>query len=222
MIRLFALALLAAGQPGAAPAPPPAAAQGLSQDVPTVTVTARKPVVVTASQACPEPDPARYPAASDPRVIDSFPRNGGAAAPGLVQVRVTFDAPMSCYAEVTSQGGDQDPCEPRGAWSIPDRRSFLLRCRLAPGVAYVFDFRRDTGRGFVGMSGRDADPFVLRFSTASGAAPMVSWPQALAADPGPPGVARPRGYVTCTDVPPAERNGDCSRQGLDPPAPPPP
>ena len=205
---ICALALLA----GAADAQVP------STSVSPVTVTARRPkavdpVTVTATDWCPRLDPVRHPADRAPRVVDSYPAAGGVAAPGAVMVRVSFDAPMSCYSEVTVQGGDDDvdPCQPSGTWVLPDRRSWLMACRLQPGVAYTMRFEKVDGAGFVGLSGRRAEPFVLSFTTST-AAPTGTLQAAERADPGAPNAARITAYVTCADEKAATTEASCRHQ----------
>ena len=184
------------GQPAAAPAPPTAR-------VSDVVVTARRPahvstVTVTATAWCPTPDPVRHPSERAPRVADSYPEPGGVIPPGYALVRVSFDAPMSCYSEVIVDGGDGDPCQPSGTWELPGRRNWIMQCRLAPTTAYRISFRKAEGAGFVGLSGRTAEPYDLAFATSAG--PANATPQAAqAADPGPPGQVRTAAYVTCED-----------------------
>ena len=202
--------------PAADPLPPPAAS------VSSVVVTARRPthvagVTVTATSWCPEPDPTRHPADHDPHVVDSYPKPGAEIAPGYAVVRVTFDAPMSCYSEVTVDGGgDADPCQPSGAWVLPDRRSWIMQCRLEPNAHYGIGFRRVDGRGFVGLSGRPAKPFELAFTTGDGPA-TASAEAALRADPGPPGATRAGAYVTCADNAPGTPAQPCRHQVFRPP-----
>ena len=180
-----------------------------------VVVKARKPIVVTAT-VCPAPDPARYPAETAPRVVDSYPEQGGVVAPGFVRVRVSFDAPMSCFSEVTADGGESDPCQPEGTWELPGRHSFVMQCRLEPSTDYRMRFRRSEGKGFVGMSGKPAEPYDLSFTTSAG--PEVSsTAQSAALDPGPPGAAGVSAYVICADAPSAQGHRDCHRISLRPP-----
>ena len=211
------LAGSAQAQPVQAPLSPPAAAS-----VSGVVVTARRPthlegVTVTATDWCPRPDPARHPADHDPRVVDSYPRPGDAVSPGYAIVRVTFDAPMSCYSEVTVDGGgDTDPCQPSGTWELPDRRSWIMQCRLEPNARYRFGFRRAEGQGFVGLSGRTAKPYDLAFATLGG--PATASPEAaLRADPGPPGARRTGAYVICADSPPGAPATPCQHEVFRPP-----
>ena len=205
-MSLLILALALVGQGPVAPeTPPPAHAE-------EVVVKARRPIVVVGN-ACPAPDPTRHPADHAPQVIDSYPAQNALVAPGYVRIRVTFDAPMSCFSEVSADGGGSDPCQPDGTWELPDRRSFLMQCRLEPSTGYRMRFRRSEGQGFVGLSGRPAEAYDLAFTTSGG--PAVSSPaQAAALDPGPPGARGVTAYVTCANAPNPKARHDCQRTTL--------
>ena len=206
-LTVFAAAL--AGLSAAQPDTPP------SGHADEVVVKARKAIVVTAN-VCPAPDPIRYPADRAPQVVDSYPAENGVVAPGFVRVRVSFDAPMSCFSEVTTYGGETDPCQPDGTWELPARRSFVMQCRLEPTTSYQIRFRPAQGRGFVGLSGRAAEPYDLAFTT-SGGAPVTSAAEAAALDPGPPGPAGVSAYVTCANTPNPNARHDCQRSAVTPP-----
>ncbi len=180
-----------------------------------VVVKARKAIVVTAN-VCPAPDPARYAADGPPQVVDSYPAQGSVIPPGFARVRVSFDAPMSCFSEVSTDGGESDPCQPDGTWELPGRRSFVMQCRLQPSIDYRMRFRRAEGKGFVGMSGKPAEPYDLTFTTSAGPS-VTSMTQAVALDPGPPGAAGVSAYVVCADAPSAPGRRDCHRTSLRPP-----
>ena len=196
----LAAALIGVAQPDAPPV-------GHADEV---VVKARKTIVVVAN-VCPTPDPVRYPAERSPKVVDSYPAQGGAVAPGVIRVRVSFDAAMSCFSEVTTDGGERDPCQPDGTWELPARRSFFMQCRLEASTAYLIRFRRSEGRGFVGLSGRPAEPYDLAFTTTGGP-PVASPPAALG--PGPSGEAGVSAYVTCADAPSVQGHRDCQRTVL--------
>jgi hypothetical protein len=206
---LAALALATGAQTQAQAQTPPQP----STRVQDVVVTARRPthlagVTVTATDWCPEPNPARYPADRAPRVLDSYPAQGGVVPPGYTLVRVSFDAPMSCYSEV-SVDGPGEPCEPDGTWELPARRSWKMMCRLEPGTEYRVRFKKQDGLGFVGLSGREAEPYELAFTTSQGP-PTPTKTAAARLDPGPPGGRAASAYVTCADETAAARGGDCS------------
>ncbi len=205
--------LIAFAAAAALSGPPPETA--LDGHADEVVVKARKAIVVTAN-VCPAPDPARYPADSAPRVVDSYPAQGAVVPPGFVRVRVSFDAPMSCFSEVATDGGETDPCQPDGTWELPGRRSFVMQCQLQPSTDYRMRFRRTEGKGFIGMSGRPAEPYDLSFTTSAGLA-VSSMTQALALDPGAPGAAGASAYVICADAPSAPGRRDCHRTSLRPP-----
>jgi hypothetical protein len=196
--------------PADAPAPPPSAS------VAGVTVTARRPttvsgVTVVAQGWCPRPDPTKYPAARDPAVADSYPARGAVVSPGVTYVRVSFDAAMTCDWDVNIEGGENDPCAKAGAWALPGRRTFVTRCTLAPKTHYVFHFRKTEGFGFVGLSGREAQPFDLAFDT-SDAPPRTQAAPTL--DPRPTAGETVKAYVTCVDVGEGE-DGACQRAVID-------
>ena len=85
-----------------------------------------------------------------------------------------------------------------------------MQCRLEPSTDYRMRFRRDEGRGFVGLSGRPAEPFDLTFTTTAGP-PVTSAVQAAALDPGPPGASGISAYVTCADKAAPAGRRDCHR-----------
>ncbi len=210
--------MLAPAPPGPVPASASAAAAPAAPptEVSGVTVVVRRPTKVSGvtvqARLCPEPSPQRYAVYTDPRVIDSFPAQGAVLAAGPVTVRITFDQPMSCYAELTIVGADEDPCDAAGTWSLPGRRTWTTRCRFVSGAHYLMRFARSDGPGFVGLSGRQAVPFLLRFQTAEDGAPAA----APAVDPGPP--AGPS--VACTDAPAPHGGKECVRTPPPSPAPP--
>jgi hypothetical protein len=200
-------------------APPPAAA---NTTVSGVIVTARRPttvsgVTVVAQGWCPQPDPSRYPADHDPKVVDSYPAEGAVVPPGAASVRVSFDSPMTCDWDVTIDGGLDDPCAKAGAWALPGRRTFVTRCTLEPKTRYVFHFRRNEGLGFVGLSGRTAQGFDLTFDT-SDAPPRPATAASL--DPRPAGGEVVRAYITCVDQGSDDPRSACQRALIQADAPP--
>jgi hypothetical protein len=204
-----------ANAPPAVVAAPPTAVSG-------VTVVARKPTVVSgvtvvAAGWCPRPDATRYPTSHDPVVVDSSPAQNAALPPGPIFVRVSFDQAMSCDWEVSIEGGDDDPCAKAGAWALPGRRTFVTRCVLQPGTRYVFHFRKRDGYGFVGLSGRNAQPFDLAFDTTEGRPLAANAPNP---DPHPQGGEPVKAYVTCLDQGRADENNACQKAWIDADGPP--
>ena len=204
-----ASALLAAGP--ALSQTPPAGRAG------EIVVKARRPIVVVAD-TCPEPDPARHPSERAPAVTDSYPSPGVTVAPGYVRVRVSFDQPMSCYSEVMVDG-EGDPCQPDGTWALPERKSWMMTCRFQPQASYRISFRRIEGRGFVGLSGREAAPYLLDIVTSDAPA-TASVADAARHSPGPPDVGRrTTARVTCADLGHVYGGRpDCRRDVVAPPA----
>ena len=213
--------------PADAPAPQP---QGPPVPVATVTVVARRPttvsgVTVVAQGWCPRPDPTRYPADRDPAVTDSYPAQGATVPPGATSVRISFDSPMTCDwdVEIDDGIGLKDPCAKAGAWVLPGRRTFLTQCVLLPRTRYVFRFRRSGGDGrsggggFVGLSGRQAQPFELAFVTSDAKPRPTSAPSL---DPRPTNGETAKAYVTCIDQGNNEGPGACERALIDTTAPP--
>ncbi len=207
--------------PPVASIPPPAAAAP-SSTVSGIIVTARKPTVVSgvtvvAAGWCPRPDATRYPTDHDPVVVDSYPAQNAAPPPGPAFVRVTFDQAMSCDWEVRIEGGDDDPCAKAGAWALPGRKTFVTRCVLTPGTRYVFHFRKREGYGFVGLSGRNAQPFDLAFETTD-TRPLAA--NAPNPDPRPQGGEVVKAYVTCIDQGRADEANACQKAWIDADGPP--
>ena len=198
-----------------------AAGPALSQTPPVgrageIVVKARRPIVVVAD-TCPEPAPGRHPSERAPVVTDSYPAAGATVKPGYVRVRVSFDQPMSCYSEVMVDG-EGDPCQPDGTWALPERRSWMMTCRFQPRASYRISFRRIEGRGFVGLSGREAAPYELDVTTSDVPA-TTSVADAARLDPGPPDIGRrTTALVTCADTGHVPAGGrDCRREAATPP-----
>lgn len=186
------------------PASPPTTVSGVTvrahllPKVSAVTVTA---------DWCPPPDPARYPAEAAPHVVDSYPAQGAVVPPGVLVVRLTFDAPMACNWAVIPESRGDDPCTPTGVWALPRRTIFRMRCQVEPGESYLIRFGGVDGYNFVGMSGQAAEPYRLRFTT-SDAAPTADVTGAIAADAGAPAPS-PAGFVACTDLPSGATDPPC-------------
>lgn len=197
--------------------PPPAQAaappsQEPSTEVSGVTVRAHRTPHVSAvtvkANWCPAPDRERYPAEQPPSVVSSHPGPGAVVPPGVLVVRLTFDQPMACYWAVTTDSEDDDPCTPSGAWELPGRRVFRMRCRLRPSTSYVIHFGAVQGHDFFGMSDRKAEPYSLSFSTSADP-PVRALSDALAADPEWKSATPPAGFITCTDLPAKADEAPC-------------
>ncbi|MHB8283544.1 MAG: hypothetical protein ACYDD1_02610 [Caulobacteraceae bacterium] len=211
---IVSLMLAATAAQAQEPGPTPA---GADTTVSGVTVTIHRPtpvagVVVTAN-ACPEPDAARFSADPAPMVVDTYPAPGSVVAPGALVLQASFNAPMSCYWEVTSEsdGGD-DPCRNAGRWPLPARTTWIMDCTLKPNAHYTLRFGKADGEGFVGRSGRAAPPYVLSFSTSDQPPVTPADAQRLSLAGTTPAPA----YVVCSAAPDVA-GADCVRVSGDAP-----
>jgi DNA-binding CsgD family transcriptional regulator len=103
-----------------------------------------------------------------PKVVETRPANGSTIAPGPYSLSVTFDQPMmeGDYAFVQVSPQTATDCEPRATQSA-DRRTFVVRCKAAPGKHYEVWFNRPPYMSFQGLSGMVAEPKQLLFSVRS-------------------------------------------------------
>ena len=202
--------------PPAAPGPTVSGTTASGTTVSGVTVTAHRSGVsgvTVIARACPQPDAARYPASAPPQVVDTYPAQGAVVAPGPLTVRVTFDAPMACYFATVSEGGDDGACTHAVTWDLPGRTTLRMSCNVVADANYKLLFggvQSSAGLiNFVGLSGREARPYVLRFKTA--ATPVEG---SAAGDPGPPRPERVLARVVCTDQPLDATGVPCTRKGV--------
>ena len=74
----------------------------------------------------------------DPKVVSTFPADGGQSQGGVVVMKITFDQAMVSEAWSFSQSPDGafPHClqKPR---LLPDKKSFALLCSVAPNLAYA-------------------------------------------------------------------------------------
>ena len=100
----------------------------------------------------------------DPKVVSTFPADGGKAPGGVVVLKIVFDQSMVPEAwsfAQTSQGAFPHCLKtPR---LLGDKRSFALLCSVAPNLAYAVQI--NAAPDFVSARGRSAKPFLLRFTT---------------------------------------------------------
>lgn len=100
----------------------------------------------------------------DPKVVSTFPADGGKAPGGIVVLKIVFDQPM--VPEAWSFGQAADGAFPHCLKTprlLNDKRSFALLCSVAPNRAYAVQI--NASPDFVSARGRSAKPFLLRFST---------------------------------------------------------
>lgn len=106
--------------------------------------------------------------AAAPQVIATTPPTGdGSVAPGLVDIRVTFDQPMdrASYSFATLGSGFPDVA---GQPYWIDDFTILLPVHLQPGAGYWLMVNSPSLHGFRNRSGEPAAPYLLAFWTADG------------------------------------------------------
>jgi hypothetical protein len=100
----------------------------------------------------------------DPKVVSTFPAEGGKAPGGVVVLKIVFDQPMvpEAWSFAQTAEGAFPHClkTPR---LLGDKRSFALLCSVAPNLAYAVQI--NAAPDFVSARGRSAKPFLLRFTT---------------------------------------------------------
>jgi hypothetical protein len=100
----------------------------------------------------------------DPKVVSTYPVDGGKAPGGIVVLKVVFDQPMVPQAWSFGQAADGAfPHCLKTPRLLNDKRSFALLCSVAPNQAYAV--RINASPDFVSARGRSAKPFLLRFAT---------------------------------------------------------
>jgi hypothetical protein len=190
---LVILAVLAG--PAAAQTVQPAAANPSQTDKTAPLGSPQRPAEVTVIATPPV----------DPKVVSTFPSDGGKAPGGVVVLKIVFDQPM--VPEAWSYGESPDGAFPhclKKPRLLNDHRSFALLCSVAPDLDYAVQI--NASPDFVSARGRSAKPFLLRFSTTDqtvydmGAAlkqaglteadePIMTWnaqPGGVADEPAPP------------------------------------
>jgi hypothetical protein len=85
------------------------------------------------------------PAAPPPKLVSSFPADGGKARPGIVVVRLTFDQPMACPGV---NDGDLPICPTPLIDPVisADRRTFLTICVARSEGRYSIRLNSERGR----------------------------------------------------------------------------
>ncbi len=173
MAPTFSLA--ASSAPAGAARPPPAEAPRQNKGPPPTTVSG---VTVVASRTI-------------PAVVSTFPANGATVSPGLLVLRVSYDARMfdESWSYVTSLRGLYPECAdtPR---LLDDRKSFALICRTMPSKTYAVWFNRGPYDNFISAGRRAAKPYELQFKTSDGDA-VWTLKDAMAQDKGLPATANP-------------------------------
>src|SRR5436190_2721772 len=127
-----------------------------------------------------------FPATNPPKIVRSYPEEGGAVAPGVLILTVTFDQAM------IKTGFD---FEPVGSTSAPDcvktprllddKRTFVLLCTTRENRAYALSFNVNPEGGFTNTAERRAVPATLTFSTNDELGPRTIKEALKAAQLGP-------------------------------------
>jgi len=209
MIRTQALTLslaaMALGAPALA-APAPKSAGDQTATVSELIVEASKTVselTVTGKVKCLAPDKAGE-RADRPKVVSSYPAKGAVVRPGLLVVRVTFNAPMACDGAFAGDPPLKDPCpgSPRDMLLSYDRKTVRTVCLVAPSAQYGLWLSQNPTEGsFIGLSGLPSLPYRLSFTTS--AEPVVTTVcEALAADDETARQIRQRRSLDCAAAPP--------------------
>jgi len=99
-----------------------------------------------------------------PKVVATFPADGGSSAAGVAVLKVTFDQPMTpeAWSYGQAEGGAFPTCLARPRL-LADQRTFALLCTLAPNQAYALAINETPD--FSSDNGRSAKSYLWRFST---------------------------------------------------------
>ncbi len=100
----------------------------------------------------------------DPKVVSTFPTDGGKASGGILVLKIVFDQAM--VPEAWSFGQTPEGAFPHCLKTprlLNDKRSFALLCSVAPNLTYAVQINGTPD--FVSARGRSAKPFLLRFTT---------------------------------------------------------
>ena len=126
-------------------------------------------LVITAHRCAKAHKPADA-GAPTPKLVSTFPPRGSVVRPGLLILRLTFDAPMTCDGLLDSHEGLLDPCPaPLNDPVIStDRRTFLAVCRLKKSSHYGMWLNRSLWRPFTSVAGRQVEPAEIVFDTSDG------------------------------------------------------
>jgi len=104
------------------------------------------------------------PGGPPPKLVTSFPADGGEVAAGALVIKLVFDQPMTADGWSYGRSGDAEfpAClaKPR---LLADGRTFALLCTVAAHKAYALEV--NAAPAFTGANGRLAKPSRLSFTT---------------------------------------------------------
>jgi hypothetical protein len=119
----------------------------------------------TGEPAPPQVSPLVVVAGPGPKVVASYPADGGSAPAGVIVLKITFDQPMTADAWSYSKAetGAFPPClaHPR---LLNDQRTFSLLCTVSANETYAIAI--NLAPRFVSADGRSASAYVLKFTTS--------------------------------------------------------
>lgn len=145
--------------------------------------TALSGVDVSPPKKCLQPRSPPDKSAPPPKLVNTYPAKGEKVRPGLLVVRLTFDAPMACRGALWA--GEPDVCGGDGSqvWVLSyDRLNLRVLCRVEPYKHYFFYLNRLSPQDFQGLSGLKPAPNALSFGT-TGQTPIETVQEAVAQDP---------------------------------------
>lgn len=106
--------------------------------------------------------------AEPPRVVRATPDNGSVGVdPGLGEIVVVFDQPMSTGGRSIVGGGESFP-EIVGEITWRDARTIVIPVRLRPDHEYWLSINNERFRNFRNTRGEPAVPYPIRFRTGAG------------------------------------------------------
>jgi hypothetical protein len=110
-----------------------------------------------------------YPATPPPKVVASFPAEGGSVAPGVLVLKLTFDQRMLRTGfDVGPVAGAETPQCLKTPRLLDDGRTFVLLCTVRAGRSYALSLNGGTAAGFANVAERRATTASLSFTTTTG------------------------------------------------------
>ena len=126
-----------------------------------------------------------------PHVRSTFPAAGATVTPGLLVLRVTYDAHMRADGWSYARDGRTDyPDCANAPRLLDDKESFVLICRTLPGRRYAVWFNRPPMADFASLGRLPAAAYELSFSTSEDE-PVRTLADAMKADPALTGAGNP-------------------------------
>jgi hypothetical protein len=110
-------------------------------------------------------------ATRQPKLVCIIPASGALNVdPGLKEIRVTFDRPMSDGSWSMCGGGDHFPASGGQAAYDAARTTWVSPVKLKPGWDYEFSLNCESYRGFRSAEGVPLEPVPIHFRTATASA----------------------------------------------------